>query len=48
MAKMKFGSVEETVVTQQEFTLEKALETLKDRLSQLLVMEYKDRHKLLI
>ncbi|ABK89927.1 ketol-acid reductoisomerase [Francisella tularensis subsp. novicida] len=30
MAKMKFGSVEETVITQQEFTLEKALETLKD------------------
>lgn len=30
MGKIKFGEVEETVVTQQEFTLEKALETLKN------------------
>ena len=30
MGKIKFGSIEETVVTQQEFTLEKAQETLKN------------------
>ena len=30
MAKMKFGSVEETVVTREEFPLEKAREILKD------------------
>ena len=30
MGRMKFGSVEETVVTQQEFTLDKAKKTLKN------------------
>ncbi|MFK8100919.1 MAG: ketol-acid reductoisomerase [Saprospiraceae bacterium] len=30
MAKLKFGGVEETVVTREEFPLEKALQTLKD------------------
>ena len=30
MAKIKFGSVEENVVTREEFPLEKARETLKD------------------
>ncbi len=30
MAKMNFGGVEETVITREEFPLEKALETLKD------------------
>ena len=30
MAKMKFGEVEETVVTREEFPLEKAREILKD------------------
>lgn len=30
MARLKFGSVEETVVTREEFTLEKAKEVLKD------------------
>lgn len=31
MAKMNFGGVEETVVTREEFTLEQARETLKDK-----------------
>ena len=30
MAKLKFGDVEENVVTRDEFPLEKALEVLKD------------------
>lgn len=30
MAKMNFGGVEETVVTREEFPLEKAREVLKD------------------
>ena len=30
MAKMKFGDVEENVVTREEFTLERAREVLRD------------------
>ena len=30
MAKLNFGGVEETVVTREEFTLDKAREILKD------------------
>ena len=30
MAKLKFGTVQETVITRDEFTLDKALETLKN------------------
>ncbi len=44
MAKLKFGDIEETVITREEFPLGKAREILKDET----IMAYKARGKVSI